>query len=191
MLNKTIQSEAPRSKLQGVSDKTERNSAGVGHPPSSGLRRRHLALPPHSKLWGIRAEASEGSLVPLVDDETHAGETRVKKKTQSPISPPCSLRPESFSSFLSGFLMLTKNTTEGGKFCQGFSQSFGGQQWITKSCFADGWHDTMGDYFDPRDSKEWRFDIFPATTLTFLGAATHSQKQEKPVAIMEKIKARR
>jgi len=51
--------EAPRSKLRGISDKAERNSAGARHPPSPKLRRGHLALPPRSKLWGIRAEASE------------------------------------------------------------------------------------------------------------------------------------
>jgi hypothetical protein len=52
-------SEAPRSKLQGIRNKTKRNCAGAWHPPSPGLRRGHLALRPHSKLWGIRAEASK------------------------------------------------------------------------------------------------------------------------------------
>jgi hypothetical protein len=31
----------------------------VRYPPSPRLRRGHLALSAHSKLWGIRAEASE------------------------------------------------------------------------------------------------------------------------------------
>jgi hypothetical protein len=55
-----VVSEAPRSKLRGIRDKTKRNCAGAGYPPSPRLRRGHLALRPHSKLWGIRAEASEG-----------------------------------------------------------------------------------------------------------------------------------
>jgi len=56
-------SEAPRSKLRGISDKAERNSAGARHPPSPKLRRGHLALPPRSKLWGIRAEASDKLII--------------------------------------------------------------------------------------------------------------------------------
>ena len=52
-------SEAPCSKLRGIRNKTKRNCAGAGYPPSPRLRRGHLALRPHSKLWGIRAEASE------------------------------------------------------------------------------------------------------------------------------------
>jgi len=59
LLIQRYRSEAPRSKLRGISDKAERNSAGARHPPSPKLRRGHLALPPRSKLWGIRAEASE------------------------------------------------------------------------------------------------------------------------------------
>jgi len=56
---KRLWSEAPRSKLRGIRSKTKRNCAGAGYPPSPRLRRGHLALRPHSKLWGIRAEASE------------------------------------------------------------------------------------------------------------------------------------
>jgi hypothetical protein len=54
-----MSSEAPRSKLRGIRNKTKRNCAGAGYPPSPRLRRGHLALRPHSKLWGIRAEASD------------------------------------------------------------------------------------------------------------------------------------
>ena len=55
-------SEAPRSKLRGIRNKTKRNCAGAGYPPSPRLRRGHLALRPHSKPWGIRSEASNGVL---------------------------------------------------------------------------------------------------------------------------------
>ncbi|MFB3886762.1 MAG: hypothetical protein ACE144_16155 [Thermodesulfobacteriota bacterium] len=52
-------SEASRSKLRGIRGKAEQNSAEACHPPSSGLRRGHLALHPDSKPSGLRAEARE------------------------------------------------------------------------------------------------------------------------------------
>jgi hypothetical protein len=78
-------SEAPRSKLRGICAKTERNFAEACHPPSSRLRRGHLALHPHSKLWGIRAKASKVKKMRLKSKNCSSIKKKVNFLPEQPI----------------------------------------------------------------------------------------------------------